>query len=83
MRDWEPEGKRKEGTPQGGVVTPLLANLYLNPLDWLMSQAGMEMVRYADDMVILCREAEKEPSQALAEGCEDWMDQVRGWNCIL
>lgn len=48
-----------EGTPQGGVISPLLANIYLNPLDHLMSRSGHEMVRYADDMVILCRSAEE------------------------
>lgn len=50
-----------EGTPQGGVISPLLANIYLNPLDHLMSSAGHQMVRYADDMVILC------PTAAAAE----------------
>jgi RNA-directed DNA polymerase len=49
--------ERDEGTPQGGVISPLLANIYLNPLDHLMSQSAYEMVRYADDMVILCRSA--------------------------
>ena len=42
------------GTPQGGVISPLLANVYLNPLDHLMQQAGYVLVRYADDLVILC-----------------------------
>jgi RNA-directed DNA polymerase len=58
---WTPE----EGTPQGAVISPLLANLYLNPLDHLMVQHGVEMVRYADDFVLLCR-SEKEARQALA-----------------
>jgi RNA-directed DNA polymerase len=43
------------GTPQGAVISPLLANLYLHPLDLLMEQSGRRMVRYADDFVILCR----------------------------
>ena len=50
------------GTPQGAVISPLLANLYLHPLDRVIEQAGYQMVRYADDFVILCRtreEAEK------------------------
>jgi RNA-directed DNA polymerase len=47
-----------EGTPQGAVISPMLANLYLDPLDHLMADAGFEMVRYADDFVILCRSAE-------------------------
>ena len=45
-----------EGTPQGGVISPLLANLYLNPLDWLMADAGFAMVRYADDVARICLE---------------------------
>lgn len=48
---WTPEG----GTPQGAVVSPLLSNIYLDPLDQHMAQSGYEMVRYADDFVILCR----------------------------
>jgi RNA-directed DNA polymerase len=44
-----------EGTPQGAVVSPLLANIYLDPLDQQMAEAGVEMVRYADDFVVLCR----------------------------
>src|SRR5467141_5118261 len=43
------------GTPQGAVISPLLANLHLHPLDLLMEQSGRRMVRYADDFVILCR----------------------------
>jgi RNA-directed DNA polymerase len=54
-----------EGTPQGAVISPLLANLYLDPLDHAGAAAGFEMVRYADDFVILCRSAE-EAAQALA-----------------
>ena len=53
-RRWTPVG----GTPQGAVVSPLLANIYLHPLDVLMSAQGLSMVRYADDFVILCRSAE-------------------------
>ena len=54
-----------EGTPQGAVISPLLANLYLDPLDHVLAGAGYEMVRYADDIVVLCRTAE-EAQQALA-----------------
>ena len=57
---WTPE----EGTPQGAVVSPLLANIYLDPLDHEMAAAGMEMVRYADDYVVLCR-TDAEAEQAL------------------
>jgi RNA-directed DNA polymerase len=46
------------GAPQGAVLSPLLSNVYLDPLDHLVAQTGYEMVRYADDFVILCRTAE-------------------------
>ena len=44
----------EEGTPQGGVMSPLLANIYLNRFDWEMAKAGYDVVRYADDFVVLC-----------------------------
>ncbi len=50
MREWQPVA----GTPQGAVISPLLSNIYLDPLDKLMATSGIEMVRYADDFVILC-----------------------------
>jgi RNA-directed DNA polymerase len=50
---WTPEA----GAPQGAVLSPLLSNIYLDPLDHLLADAGFEMVRYADDFVILCRTA--------------------------
>lgn len=59
---WTPE----EGTPQGAVISPLLANLYLNPLDHNMRSSGYQMIRYADDFVVLCRTRE-EAERALAE----------------
>lgn len=43
------------GTPQGGVISPLLANIALNSLDWLLHEHGCRFVRYADDFVVLCR----------------------------
>lgn len=43
------------GTPQGGVISPLLANIVLNKLDWRLQQAGYRFVRYADDFVIVCQ----------------------------
>ena len=54
LREWTPE----TGSPQGAVISPLLSNIYLNPLDHQMAQAGFELVRYADDFVILCRSLE-------------------------
>jgi RNA-directed DNA polymerase len=62
LKGWQPTA---EGTPQGAVISPLLANLYLNPLDHQMAGQGWEMVRYADDLVVLCRSRE-EAEQALA-----------------
>ena len=56
-----------EGTPQGGVVSPLLANIYLNPLDQLMSKRGHEMVRYADDGAP--RATERAARHALSRNC--------------
>jgi RNA-directed DNA polymerase len=62
MARWQPT----TGTPQGAVLSPLLANIYLHPLDLLMEQNGRRMVRYADDFVILCR-TEDEAKAALRE----------------
>ena len=61
LREWTPE----EGSPQGGCISPLLSNIYLNPLDHLMAQRDFEMVRYADDFVIMCRSPE-DAARALA-----------------
>lgn len=61
MREWQPES----GTPQGAVISPLLSNIYLNPLDHMVAASGIEMVRYADDFVLLCRNQD-EARQALA-----------------
>lgn len=47
------------GTPQGGVISPLLANIYLDDLDQQMAKHGRVMVRYADDFVILCQHADE------------------------
>ena len=62
LERWTPSG----GTPQGAVVSPLLANIYLHALDCQMKQKGYRMVRYADDFVVLCRSAEQAQA-ALAE----------------
>ena len=48
-----------QGSPQGAVISPLLSNIYLNGLDWKMARNGFEMVRYADDFVVLCPSLEK------------------------
>jgi group II intron reverse transcriptase/maturase len=64
-------GKRRPthvGTPQGGVASPLLANIALNILDWHLHEHGYRFVRYADDFVVLCRtEEEAKEARALAE----------------
>jgi RNA-directed DNA polymerase len=70
LREWTPE----MGSPQGAVISPLLSNIYLNSLDHEMAGAGFEMVRYADDFVILCRSPE-EASRALAK-VRDWTAQA-------
>ncbi len=54
LEEWTPAA----GAPQGAVLSPLLSNVYLDPLDHLLAAAGYQMVRYADDFVILCRTSE-------------------------
>jgi RNA-directed DNA polymerase len=66
LSEWTPEA----GTPQGAVISPLLANIYLNPLDHLLEEAGFAMVRYADDFVILCQ---------TPEAAERALEMVRSW----
>jgi RNA-directed DNA polymerase len=63
---WTPEA----GAPQGAVLSPLLSNVYLDPLDHQMAETGWEMVRYADDFVILCR---------TAEDAQKALTQVQAW----
>lgn len=54
------------GTPQGGVISPLLANIALNFLDWHLAQHGVSFVRYADDFVVLCR-SQRRAKEALIQ----------------
>lgn len=70
LEHWTPDA----GTPQGAVISPLLSNIYLDPLDWEMARSGYEMVRYADDFVILCR-SEAEARTALAK-VQEWTAQA-------
>ena len=58
MKRWTPTS----GSPQGAVISPLLANIYLHELDVEMREAGLVMVRYADDTVVLCRSREQAQS---------------------
>jgi RNA-directed DNA polymerase len=60
------------GTPQGAVISPLLANLYLHDLDVEMAHAGYEMIRYADDFVILCKTQEQ--AEAALERIKVWVE---------
>ena len=71
LKGWQPT---ECGTPQGAVISPLLANLYLNPLDHQMARQGGEMVRYADDLVVRCRTKEQ-AEQALAY-LRQWAEQA-------
>jgi len=68
VKQWKPT----RGTPQGAVLSPLLANLYLHPLDVDLTDAGYHIIRYADDFVILCRTRE-EAGKAL-DRVRDWVD---------
>jgi RNA-directed DNA polymerase len=67
LKGWQPT---EQGTPQGAVISPMLANLYLNPLDHDMARRGWEMVRYADDFVVLCRSKEE---------AETVLNELRQW----
>ena len=69
MRSWTPTA----GTPQGAVISPLLANLYLHPLDEKMTKLGYRMVRYADDFVILCQSAPQ--AQAAMQEVKAWVEE--------
>ena len=71
LKGWQPT---ERGTPQGAVISPMLANLYLNPLDHQMAGQGWEMVRYADDLVVLCR-TQEEAEQALTH-LRQWSGQA-------
>ena len=61
MKEWVPT----KGTPQGAVISPLLANIYLHSVDLAIRDSGFELVRYADDLVILCKSRE-DAERALA-----------------
>lgn len=66
-RRWTP----MKGTPQGAVLSPLLANLYLHPLDEKLTGEGFRLVRYADDFVILCQS--REEAERALESVRVWM----------
>ena len=62
-----------KGSPQGAVISPLLANVYLHPLDSLMNRKGYKMVRYADDFVILCQSPKK--AKAALAAVQNWVER--------
>jgi RNA-directed DNA polymerase len=67
LKGWQPT---ERGTPQGAVISPLLANLYLNPLDHEMARRGWKLVRYADDLVVLC--STREQAQEVLRYLQEW-----------
>jgi RNA-directed DNA polymerase len=69
-REWSPE----TGTPQGAVLSPLLANIYLDPLDKLMEQSGFRMARYADDFVVMCHDEEE--ARLALDTIRRWVEQA-------
>jgi len=69
LETWTPT----RGSPQGAVISPLLANIYLDPLDLAMAARGYRMVRYADDFVILCRT--REEAEAALEDVRAWVSE--------
>ncbi len=69
MDRWTPTA----GTPQGAVLSPLLANLYLHPFDAKMAEAGYEAVRYADDFVVFCRS--KSEAEAILTKVQQWTQE--------
>jgi RNA-directed DNA polymerase len=71
LHGWQPT---EQGTPQGAVISPLLANLYLNPLDHEMEGRGWGLVRYADDFVVLCRTQEE--AQEVLAYLRQWTEQA-------
>jgi RNA-directed DNA polymerase len=60
----------ERGTPQGAVISPLLSNIYLNPLDHEMERRGWKLVRYADDFVVLCRS--REEAECVLKWLAEW-----------
>lgn len=70
LETWIPE----QGTPQGAVLSPLLANIYLNKLDWLMENKNYQMVRYADDFIIMCKT--RELAEEALKMVKEWTDEA-------
>ena len=68
-KGWQPTTK---GTPQGAVLSPLLANVYLDPLDQLAVRRGWQMTRYADDFIVQCRDQAE--AEAVLAAIREWME---------
>jgi len=68
---WTPD----RGTPQGAVISPLLANIFLNPLDHKMTNLGYKMVRYADDFVIMCKT--REEAETALNLVKEWCEEMK------
>ncbi len=64
------------GLPQGGPISPMLANVYLNKLDWFMEKAGFHFVRYADDIVLLC--TDREEAESVTKHVEQYLNEEMG-----
>lgn len=74
----EDQGKREipvKGSPQGGVISPILANIYLHPLDQLLDGQNIPFARYADDIVILAKTSEE--AHQILEKVGQWMAQAQ------
>ena len=69
MKHWTPMA----GTPQGSVISPLMANLYLHGLDELLSTSGHQYVRFADDFVVMCRT--REEAEKVLIVIQNWVDK--------
>lgn len=70
LEDGEVKRVEESGTPQGAALSPLLCNIYLNPMDHEMVEGGREMIRYADDFVVVC---------ASRQEAEEALETVRRW----
>lgn len=86
LRQWTPTS----GTPQGAVISPLLANVYLHELDVRMRAGGWHLTRYADDFVVLC--STQQEAQAALEAIRSWTaetgltlhpDKTHVGNCMV
>ena len=86
MKHWTPVA----GTPQGSVVSPLLANLYLHGLDEILSDGELRYVRFADDFVVMCRT--RDEAEKVLAVIQDWVDKhgltlhpekTRVGNCVV